>query len=86
MLSAAEEFYEEPDIVSMIESRGGYNLKIVADEENREKYLLFGCSDNGYPYTKRPFFSGSANEIIAYLRDKSNADDVLFHICYAKQK
>lgn len=86
MIKAANCLCEDPDIVEMVVSCGDCNIKFVADEENSEKYLLFGCSDNGYPYTKRPFFCGSADEVIKYLHDKSNADDVLFHAYYSKIK
>lgn len=77
MLKASEKFMKDTDIFQMVYSWGGYSIKFVADKNNYGIFSIYGCDDEGEKQSESPLYTGSANDIIKYLNDKENIDNVV---------
>lgn len=77
MLRAAKGFSDEPDIFEMVYSCGDYNIKFVADIANYGIYSIYGCDEDGNIRSKQPLCTGGVDEIVKYLNDKNNIDEVM---------
>lgn len=82
MLRAAEEFKSEPQILKMLFSYGDLSIKIIADEENNKIFSLYGCDEDGNVSAKQPLCIGNVDEIVSFLNDKNNIDDVMKQILF----
>lgn len=77
MLRAADNFNKDTAIFELVFCWGGYSIKFVADKADYGIYSIYGCDDDGEKQSECPVFTGSADEIVKYLNDKENIDNVL---------
>ena len=77
MLRAADNFSRDTDVLEMLFSWGDYNMKFSADRANYGIYSVYGCDEDGNVRSAQPFCTGSVDEIVKYLNDKNNVDEVL---------
>lgn len=81
MQRAAKDFEEDTKILTSLFCWGGFGIKIIADKTLYGIYSLYGCDEDGHIHVKHPLCIGNADEIISYLNDKNNINDVSRQIC-----
>ena len=77
MVKAAKKISYDSDIFEMVYSWGDYNIKFIADRANYGIYSIYGCDEDGNIRSKQPLCTGGVDEIVKYLNDKNNIDEVM---------
>ena len=77
MLHAADSFSQDPSILEMSFCWGGCSIKFSADKANYGIYSIYGCDEDGNVRSEHPLCTGSVDEIVKYLNDKNNVDEVM---------
>lgn len=81
--SSLAEDYDITEMTDILHAHGFIGgIKIFSETVNTPAgteriYALYGCNSEGRTLTKKPFFTGNLDEVIEYLNDKSNTEDVL---------
>ena len=75
MQKIANDLDYERDIESTFVTRGSFGLCVLV---NKDICTLHACKKDLVHYSEPPICKGSLNDIIAYLNDRDNAEDVLF--------
>ena len=77
MLKAAAEFAKEPDIFNMWFCSCGYCMTFTADRDNYGIYSIYGCDEDENITSEQPLCTGGVEEIVKYLNDENNIDEVM---------
>ena len=86
MLHVARDITEEPDIINMYcvlhTKEFNCGLKFVAEQTYTETqiktiYIMYGCDEDGRALSKHPLYVGALDEIVAYLKNQSNVEEVM---------
>ena len=75
MQKIAKDLDSERDIESSFVTRGSFGLCVIV---NKDICSLHACKKDSVHYSEPPICKGSLDDIIAYLSDRVNAEDVLF--------